>query len=245
MISRDSILRRLPARLDPRQALFLDGIRHAGEIAGLAYPRLKATLTEIAVNEHDSTEHLYTSAFLDAWSLVDVIDRFRALWALLPVTSRQAPPPGIQTFSELAQPIRDLRNVADHLAQRADYVVARKGTALGVLSWFTATDITKLEGVVCTIVPGTLRSRSTPALNPAGRSIEVPTGLVHLSAGEHTANLSEILPYMGARIKDLEAGVEQSLSEQEASTQQTGADLLVKMYMTFHGPMIPVAEISE
>lgn len=241
MISLDSRLRRLPAALDRRQALFLDGIRHAGEIAGLAYPRLQATLTEIALKEHDPAvaDRLYTSAFLDAWSLVDVIDRFRALWTLLPVAGRQQPPPGTKTFAELAQPIRDLRNVADHMAQRADYVIARKGSALGVLSWFTATDVAKLQGIICTIVPGTLQARSSPVLNPAGREIEVPTGLVQLSAGEHTANLSEILPHMEARIRDLEAGVERSLSDQGTSHEQAGADLLIKIHVTFHNPKIP------
>jgi hypothetical protein len=175
MISRDSVLRHLPASLDRRQALFLDGIRHAGEIAGLAYQRLRDTLTQIALNEHElaAADHLYTSAFLDAWALVDVIDRFRALWTLLPIDAPSEPPPGTKKFAELAQPIRDLRNVADHLAQRADYVVARDGSALGVLGWFTATDVVKRQGVVCTIVPGTLLQRSTPVLNPAGRTIEL------------------------------------------------------------------------
>ena len=103
MISRDSILRRLPPELDRKQALFLDGIRHAGEIAGLAYPRLQATLTTIAVEqlEPERADPLFTSAFLDAWSLVDVIDRFRALWLLLPDLRRRAPPPGTKTLAEL------------------------------------------------------------------------------------------------------------------------------------------------
>ena len=43
----------LQEALNRRQALFLDGTCHAGEIAGLAYPRLLATLTEIALNEHE------------------------------------------------------------------------------------------------------------------------------------------------------------------------------------------------
>lgn len=237
MISRDSRLRRLPAALDRKQALFLDGIRHAGEIAGLAYPRLQATLTRIATQDlaPDAADQLYTSAFLDAWSLVDVIDRFRALWVLLPGGGFKPTLPGEKSFAELSQPIRDLRNVADHLAHRADYVVARSGTAPGVLSWFTPTDIANPKGVICTIVPGTLQKRSTPSVNPAGQKIDLPSGLIQLSAGEHTANISEVLPHMEARIRELEVGVDQSLGSQGYGNEQAGADLLIKMFVEFDG----------
>lgn len=37
-------------------------------------------------------------------------------------------------------------------------------------------------------------------LNPAGREFELPTGLIQLSAGEYTANLSEVLPEMVVRV---------------------------------------------
>lgn len=237
MISRNSRLRRLPAALDRKQALFLDGIRHAGEIAGLAYPRLQATLARIATQDlsPEVADQLYTSAFLDAWALVDVIDRFRALWVLLPGAGLRPTLPGEKSFAEISQPIRDLRNVADHLAQRADYVVARNGTALGVLSWFTPTDIANPKGVICTIVPGTLQKRSTHTVNPAGQKIDLPSGLVQLSAGEHAANISQVLPHMEARIRELEAGVDQSLNNQGYEIEQAGADLLIKMFVEFEG----------
>ena len=206
MISKDSILRRLPPTLDRKQALYFDGIRHCGEIASLAYSRLKETLTEISLKEQEpeSSGALFTSAFLDAWSLVDVIDRFRAIWISLPNSQPAPPSKGAPSFAEIAKPIRDLRNVADHMAQRADYVIAHKGTALGVLSWFTILKLEPLEGVICTIVLGTMQPGSAPVVNPAGKQIEIPTGLVHLSAGEFTANLSDTLPEMETRIHELE-----------------------------------------
>jgi hypothetical protein len=235
MISNDSILRRLPPALDRKQALYFDGIRHCGEIAGLAYSRLKKTLTKIAVkeNESGSNNSLFTSAFLDAWSLVDVIDRFRSLWISLPNSSPLPPTSGSRSFAEISQSIRDLRNVADHIAQRADYVVARKGTALGILSWFTVLKQSPLEGIVCTIIPGTMQVRSTPVVNPAGQLIEIPTSLIQLSAGEYTASLSETLPEMEKRIHELEKGVQRSLDKQVPNAGSAGADVLLKMTMTF------------
>ncbi len=235
MIAKDSVLKHLPAALDRKQALYFDGIRHCGEIAGLAYSRLKQTLTQIAFEENEpgSNNFLFTSAFLDAWSLVDVIDRFRALWISLPNSELVPPAAGSRSFAEVSQAVRDLRNVADHIAQRADYVVAQKGTALGILSWFTMLKQESLEGVICTIVPGTMQVGSAPVVNPAGRQIEIPTGLIQLSAGEYTANLSETLPEMENRIHELEKAIRRSLDEQAPDAGSAGADVLVKMMMKF------------
>ena len=53
IIRTDSVLRQLPVGLDRKQALFLDGIRHAAEIMSLAYSRLTTTLTRIAQSDPD------------------------------------------------------------------------------------------------------------------------------------------------------------------------------------------------
>jgi hypothetical protein len=235
MISRDSVLKRLPPNLDRKQALFIDGIRHAGEIADLAWGRLRHTLTRIALEQYEKDEEptLTTSAFLDARSLVDVIDRFRALWKLLPNAAYTAPPPGYKSFADTPQAVRDLRNIADHLAQRADYVVASEGSALGVLSWYTATTPDGIKGLICAIVPGTIQPRSTQMINPAGTEFELPTGYIHLSAGEHRANLSAVLPEMARRIRQLEDGLASNLQKQSLEGQQAGADLIIRMIVEF------------
>lgn len=225
----------MPPTLDRKQVLYLDGIRHCAEMAGLAYVRLKKTLTEISVagEEPVSNRALFTSAFLDAWSLVDVIDRFRALWSSLPNAQPAPLASGERMFAEIAQPIRKLRNVADHIAQRADYIVAHRGTALGILSWFTILQQEPLEGVICAIVPGTLQVGSWHTVNPAGQEIEYPTGLAHLSAGEFTVNLSETLHEMKKRIEGLEQILQVSLEEQAPNSGAAGADFLLKMSISF------------
>ncbi|MES2483963.1 MAG: hypothetical protein V4609_18410 [Pseudomonadota bacterium] len=238
MLAPNSVLRRLPVELDRKQALFFDGIRHAAEIAEFAHARLRRTLTEIALREEQpwSGEGLSTSAFLDAWSLVDVIDRFRALWLLLPHAVPDSLPAGTKTFSEIAQPIRALRNVADHLAQRAEYVLAQEGTALGVLSWCTVLEPDRTKAVICTIVPGTMQRRSVPGMNPAGRAMDLPTGLIQLTAGEHTACVSEVLAEMQIRVSSLEASLGEALRVQAAGLGHAGGDLLLKMHVAFPAP---------
>jgi hypothetical protein len=234
MVKQDSVLRRLPAELDPVQRLYIDGIRHCAEIAELAYPRLQRTLTEIAKQPPNgsATTARIASAFLDAWALVDVIDRFRLLWASLPGIPVK-PNQTTRTFAEIAENVRALRNVADHLSQRIPYVIAHKGTALGVLSWFTMLDQQKGEGVICTLVPGTMANQHSNVVNPGSKEIELPTGLIQLAAGEHKACLSEILPEMARRIAILESSLEQAFASANLQKSHSGADLLVRMYVTF------------
>jgi hypothetical protein len=234
MISQNSILRRLPPQLNRKQALFFDGIRHAVEIIDLAYSRLQSTLTAIALANHSSPTqgNSFTAAFLDAWALVDAIDRFRALWDLMPNAKKGNVLPGTKSFKELSQPVRDLRNVADHLAQRADYVVARKGAALGELSWYTALNPQGTEGLSCIIVPGTIGPGERQLVNPAGKESTYPTGMIHLAAGGYSACLSDLLPEIERRVRSLEDALERSFAEQGLEGQQAGADILVAMHMS-------------
>ena len=214
MIEADSVLRRLPEGLNSKQTLFFDGIRHAAEIMSLAYSRLTATLTRIALSDSDRPDYSsdITSSFLDAWSLVDAVDRFRALWKALPNARPAQLPVGAKSIDEVTQPFRNLRNVADHLAQRADFVVSKNGTALGSLSWFTGTRQHPLEGWLCAAVPGSaVRGSKGSFVDPFEQGEEWPTRNIWLTAGGYRANLSDVLPHVAIRIERLEASIIQSL----------------------------------
>jgi len=134
LIAQDSPLLRLPTQLNPKQTLFFDGIRHAAELADYAYTRLVESLTKIAVAASQrEAQGSYTAPFLDAWAVVDSIDRLRGLLRLAPGVTSIPRSDGQPGFSEKTQVIRDLRNVADHIAERADYVIAEKSPALGAM----------------------------------------------------------------------------------------------------------------
>lgn len=235
MIKPTSILFRLPSSVDPEQLLFLDGIRHAAEIAELAYRRLQRTLTGIATSNEVATNVDLTTAYLDAWALVDAIDRFRALWKLLPHHEPTPPEQGCRTFDDETQPTRALRNVADHLAQRAKYVVRHRGTALGTLSWFTMTDVKNLAGIACAIIPGTLKDKHDAETHvPAGRTIELPTDHIHLKAGEYTADLSQAFHWMAARVRLIEDAVLKALDEAGFRAEEdSNSDLVLKTPIVF------------
>ncbi|MGA8146388.1 MAG: hypothetical protein WB870_02295 [Gallionellaceae bacterium] len=206
MLSDDSILRRIPAALEPKQALFVDGIRHAVEIMELAYGRLKETLTNIALDPPTSADlrKVGPHAFLDAWAMVDAVDRFRMLYQQMPGIKFGPPVPGIEPLKTVTQPFRDLRNVADHLSQRADFVVARGGAALGTLTWLTGFKLDPPTIWFCTLRPGTIRSKPEFRKEPVFGAIDWPTDKICLNAGGYEGNLSAIRPHIERRVKHFE-----------------------------------------
>lgn len=229
MISSNSSLRHLPTYLESRQALVIDGLRHAAEIANLSYRRLQQTLTQIVKMPGENETLLYTAAFLDAWAFVDAIDRFRSLWMLLPKEMGKPDEDVDQSFARQTQVIRNLRNVADHLSTRIDYVVSRESTALGILQWVTLTQPEKFEAVLCILVPGGAKKRTISHIIPeAGETIEGPSGFIRLSAGEYEANLSAVMPQLQMRVRELEEEMSQHLQTLK-SGDSPGADVLVKM----------------
>lgn len=235
MIAHDSLLRKLPAGADRKQALFIDGIRHAAEIASLAYSRLRETLTHIALsdlNEQDRVTYS-TAAFLDAWAFVDAIDRFRALWKQMPLPKTKQPISGVPSLDEVTLPFRELRNVADHIAQRIDFVLSKHSAALGVLSWFTATTVNPVQGYMCSIIPGTVTNGRAAMPTPAGRSSEFRTFGIWLEAGGYKACLCDVIPHVAQHIKRLEESVASGNSKLKEDEPYASSDVIVKALVSF------------
>lgn len=206
MLADDSILRRVPAVLEPKQAFFVDGIRHAVDIMELAYGRLRETLTHIALDPPTSATlpKIAPHAFLDAWAMVDAVDRFRMLYQQMPGISFGSPTPGVEPLKTVMQPFRKLRNVADHLAQNAELVVARGGAALGTLTWVTGFKVDPPTLWFCTLRPGTIRTKPEFRKEPILSAIDWPTDRICLTAGGHEGNLSAIRPHIDRRVKHFE-----------------------------------------
>jgi hypothetical protein len=223
LLGRDSALRRIPVNVDPKQAIFLDGIRHAVEIMDVAYSRLRDALTNLALTPPASNElpDISSHIFLDAWAFVDAVDRFRMLYMQMPGIKFGAKKDVIPTLQEATQEFRSLRNVADHLAQRADLVVSRNGAALGELSWLTGVQLQpEVIAWHCTLRPGTLRSDPAAAAqaNPIVSTLDWPTDSIRLSAGGYEGNLSVVRTHIAIRIRHLEAQL-QSVFQQPTQAQ--------------------------
>lgn len=208
LLGRDSVLRRIPVNLAPKQALFLDGIRLAVEIMDVAYGRLRNALTELALHPPASNElpDVSAHAFLDAWGFIDAVDRFRMLYTQMPGIKFGATKVDIPPLREVTQEFRNLRNVADHLAQRADLVVSQNGAALGELTWLTGAQLQpEVIAWHCTLRPGTLRSVPPTQTDPVVSTLDWPTDSIRLSAGGYEGNLSAVRKHVAARVRHLEA----------------------------------------
>lgn len=235
MLAIDSPLLQLPTSLNRKQAVFLDGVRHAAEIMALAHHRLRTTLTEL-VSEHvngKAGHHLFTPAFLDAWVIVDAIDRLRSLLRNLPGLTFKAPPAGQTDFFVVTEVVRKIRNVADHIHSRVDHVVAKKGTALGTLSWYTVLDVEKHIGISCLLVPGTALDTMSELLNPAGRSLQLPTGLITLAAGEYKVCLSDVVTATVQAVEQLEKLLDTFFRENGIRDQYAATDMVYSAFMQF------------
>ena len=231
LLGRDSVLRQIPVNVDPKQALFLDGMRHAVEIMDVAYGRLREALTHLALHPPASNElpDIFARVFLDAWGFVDAVDRFRMLYAKMPGIKFGTAKVGIPPLREVIQEFRNLRNVADHLAQRADFVVSRNGAALGELSWLTGAQLQpEVIAWHCTLRPGTLRSVPPAQTDPIVSTLDWPTDSIRLSAGGYEANLSVVRTHIAVRIIHLEAQL-QKVFQQPTQAQVPGLnDMFVR-----------------
>ncbi len=230
LLDDNSILRQVPAALNPKQALFIDGIRHAAEIIDVAYSRLRNLLTENGLKEPNSSAlpKISSHAFLDAWAIIDAIDRFRMLYTQMPGISFSSGKAGEITFQELAQPFRDLRNVADHLSQRADFVLSKSGSALGMLTWVTGFQVEPTEIWYCTLRPGTARDVPELTSESFETTIDWPTDQITLLAGGYAGNISQFLPEIKKRIKHFEGQLQKAFSEHGLLGTRTISDVYTR-----------------
>lgn len=180
---------RLPARpaFMPRaQVLYLDGIDESLSMAEIAYERLRANLLT-----YDSATQRPSAILLDAWSIVDVLNRLRAL---VPCPGMQNTP-AVKALLMALGPIEEPRNAVQHLHNREIRKIADTGRPVwGTLSWVVPPSEEGGKGVIGGLYPGTLAPvKGMPLVNPAGRECERPVGLVTLTAADQTICLSELV----------------------------------------------------
>lgn len=194
MFSNESAFLNIPQALDARQALYIDGLRHAAQISDLAYRRLCSELTQHVVSYcKNEKPGEFTHLYLDAWAFIDATDRFRSLWKMQPGTEsmpRQYVP---ETVQEKLEGIRQLRNVSAHIAQKIDQIVSLKSSVLGSLSWVTAISRTPLVVKTCFIRPGVMPVTVSGQLAmPSSRVNFVnDSGWITMNVGKHKVVLSE------------------------------------------------------
>jgi hypothetical protein len=164
----------LPQGMDKQEAMYLDAMRFAMEMAELSYSRLCEVLIKLP-GEEDEVRHrlLSTCAVQDAWSTIDSADRLRSLMG-------RAKSVDICTdlksgFDERIDAIRGLRNTVQHLDQQIPSLAAKKWPVWGALRWFAWTEPPHV-GVSCQLLAGGHVTKR-PFTVEAPRSKEEPVGI--------------------------------------------------------------------
>lgn len=229
----------IPSNTDQRQAFFLDGIRHAFEIADYAFSRLTTGLTELVQAHSDSNlPSSYAKYYLDAWAFVDAVDRLLALWKLRPNAQTIPPPWNPENLTKDLEQIRNIRNVSDHLASRAAQVISSGTASLGELSWITVCSIDPTIMKSSLIRPGFLTASIKLQMSLPRENLFVYNSASNILLKSHTytANLS----YAYTRIVDLANYAESSLLaaiNSTSSSKPLGADLFAICDLEFPTPV--------
>lgn len=235
MISQESPFRNIPRNLDRKQAFFIDGIRHAAEICDLSYKRLTAGLRDIALKPKGASPELsYAPFFLDAWAFVDAADRLRCLWTSQPNADSLSGDFSPEVLRQELGAIRKVRNIADHIAQRADHVVSLNAAALGILAWVALASESPLAAKTCIIRPGFVNgSFSAHFAIPKGIHNMINSCTeVKIHAGNETADLTKAYSKIAEVIAFAESHLKREFSK-PIYAPPSPADLLATAELDF------------
>ncbi len=135
LITKTSLLRRIPKNVETRTVLFLDGIRYSIEIIDLAFRRLQETIEMISQMENKSDElsPKIVEAMSDAWVIIDSAHRLRELVCQFPKLKQKEP--NVQLFLRNTEVVENLRNFVQHFRSGIDSFVEKGMPLWGTLSW--------------------------------------------------------------------------------------------------------------
>ena len=223
IIKEDSPFRNLPAELNRKQLLYLDGIRFTVEIVDFAYQQLQEILHKAAT----SKEIFAPSSMHYAWSFVDTFFRLRRLLEQMPGVKKQRE--GFQLFLRRTKEVENFRHVFQHLDKDINEIVEQNIPVWGSLSWIVVMDQDKMLIRSCVVVPGPVfTSKDNYLVNPIGKVIDLPAGEITLQARRKLLNLSGLM----ISVRDLIKGIEPSLRKQFEGLPTLNLDLLVTTDIT-------------
>jgi len=233
LVKPESALRRIPSTLDPKLAVFIEGVRVCLEMIEFAHCRLQQTLLDLDDKisaGHAAPQGVHTSAMLDAWSLVDSIHRLTDLAERFPNVKNKNHVPGFVLLRKNVAGINDLRNFIQHLPEEMSRVIADSPTwsVWGALSWC----VPDVDGVIRTstymcgkAAAGCIR----PLINPLGRSIRLPVGLITLTQDSVSVCLSDLMDDVERFAGSIETMVEQAFNDDPNLADRYGADVVVSV----------------
>jgi len=235
IIGPDSILRKIPVALDRKQAYFFEGIRISAEMIDLAHVRLQQTLLEITKAMKASAsprQELYTSAMLDAWSIIDSVHRLQDLAHYFPAIKHREHNPGFHNLLSHSD-VNKLRNTVQHLpGSIREMEVAPQWSVWGVLNWCVPypDDVVHSCSYMCGHQrPGT----KPPMINPAGRRISLPVGLITIVQDQVSVCISDLIEDVIRFANTMAQILQDGINGDGRLKERYAADVLVVTQMKF------------
>jgi hypothetical protein len=208
IIQKGSPLRRIPQILNRQQALFIEAIRCSVDMADVAYRRLRRTLLLLPeMRNEDPETPSAISALLDAWSVVDSLNRLRGVMQHMPGIKGKSKSPTYRAFVHATEKIPTLRNTFQHL----ETDIHKSGddpnwAVFGSLSW-ALVNPERNEITSCIFMPGTV-SGSRPMVTPAKREVwHHPVDSVTIERGGIAVCLSDAMRAVAAATQSLERDI--------------------------------------
>lgn len=193
MLAANSPFLNIPATLDRKQAVFLDGMRHASQIVDFSYTRLCQALTDLSASGTTAEKFGgFTHIFLDAWAFIDAADRFRCLWEMQPTASTIPEKFSPKIVRLQLQDVHNLRNVSAHISQKIDQIVSLNSSVLGAISWVSLLSQNPIRVKTNFIRPGVAvgNVKCQLAMPKSAVTFNHGSGHISVAAGKHSANLS-------------------------------------------------------
>jgi hypothetical protein len=167
----------------------------------LSYDRLKNDLLSLSKNDYmrrkenrevllkDEVFTLQISILSSVWLLIDLLNRFKELLLKTPGLKQKSPE--LIVFYQKIEIVEYFRNNIQHLNESIIQYVVKNIPAWNTLNWVARLDNSDTL-FLFSLVPGTLFSRETPWINPLGKTVHTPIGLITLCSDKEVC-LSELI----------------------------------------------------
>ena len=240
IIGPESCLRRIPVALDRKQAFFIEGIRVSIEMIETAHTRLQGTLFEITksfTGNRGMPQELLAAAMLDAWCAVDCFHGLADLADHVPNVIRRRRIPAFRNLLAANETVNDLRNTVQHLPARIrEMPVGPNWSVWGALSWCVPQEGEQRLIDSCTYVCGKLEhDGQRPLLNPTGKMIRLPVGLITLSQDPHSVCVSDLLGLAERFVVEFEKMTAAAFKLNPLFAETHPSDILIRLTMASGG----------
>jgi len=216
LITKDSILNKIPVNLDQRQVFLLEGIKYCANSISLSYISLFNEIEYISSNS--LREHSCSLIFKEAWNQIDSTYRLTNLLSAISNKNPNQPAKQGENFEFLLQ-TKSFRNTFQHLDERIDELMLELNAPVwGNISWVKVINQTTVKSYV--LSAGQPRNNfASGIINPAGKELRTPIDLITIEAIQKKANepvsiinLTELYSRTEFLIKKLSEELEPQLS---------------------------------